>query len=38
MIITIMTITILIIMTWKIVIEDDENIIEKASIENNFYV
>ena len=38
MIITIMTITILIIMIWKIIIEDDENNIEKASIENIFYV
>ncbi len=38
MIITIMTITILIIMIWKLVIEDDENNIEKASIENIFYV
>ena len=36
MIITIMTITILIIMIWKIIIEDDENNIEKASIENIF--
>jgi hypothetical protein len=38
MIITRMTITILIIMIWKIIIEDDENNIEKASIENIFYV
>ncbi len=38
MIITIMTITILIIMILKIIIEDDENNIEKASIENKFYV
>ena len=38
MIIAIMTITILIIMIWKIIIEDDENNIEKASIENIFYV
>ena len=38
MIITTMTIPILIIMIWKIIIEDDENNIEKASIENIFYV